>query len=171
MAQDFIERANFDRAFINHREGGTIVVVGDSHVNYFSGNEELSFIPIGYDVNTCHQVNGLPITVLHLGPCLAYKSNQYGSTNRFREKLDWLLEDLIMEGATIICSLGEIDLRAHVFRETVRQQKDYQEIVDDIIRNYAEFMDYLNGKGFNVVCYGPIASQKDSWPVTDDHRT
>ncbi len=169
VAQDFIEKANFDRAYIRHREGGTIAVIGDSHVNYFSGNEELSFIPVGYDVNTCDQVNDLPITVFHLGPCLAYKSNQYGSTNRFREKLDWLLEDMILPGATIISSLGEIDLRAHVFKETARQEKSYQEIVDNILKNYADFLDFLSGSGFKVVCYGPIASQKDSCPVTEDH--
>ncbi len=169
VAQDFIERANFDRAFIRHRESATAVVLGDSHVNYFSGNEELSFIPIGYEVNTCEQVNDLPLTVLHAGPCLAYKSNQYGSSNRFREKVDWLLETLITEGSTIICTLGEIDLRAHVFKETERQQKSYQEIIDVILRHYAEFLDFLSESGYVVVCYGPIASQKDSCPVTEDH--
>ncbi|WP_026650962.1 hypothetical protein [Butyrivibrio proteoclasticus] len=169
ISQSFIEEANFDKALLRHRSEKTAVVIGDSHVNFFSGNEDLSFIPIGQNVNTCQQVNGLPLTVLHLGPCLAFKSNQYGSTNMFREKLDWLIEEFITEKSRIIVCLGEIDIRAHVFKEVEKQGVSYEEVVDGIVANYFEFLDFLAGKGFEVTCYGPVASQRDSWPTTEDH--
>lgn len=169
VAQTFIERANYARALLRHREKNTVLVIGDSHVNFFSGNEELSFIPIGNDVNTCQQVNGLPLTVLHMGPALAYNSNRYGSHTKFREKLDWLREEFLQKGDRIICVLGEIDMRAHVFKEANSQNRLYQEIVDRIVENYCEFLLWLKNLGYEVYCYGPIASQKDSAPNTPDH--
>jgi hypothetical protein len=169
VALNFIETANFEHAYLRHIAEETTVVIGDSHVGFFSGNEELSFISMGRDINTCEQVNGLPLTVLHLGPCLAYKSNQYGSTTGFREKLDFLMSNFILEGAKIICSLGEIDLRAHVFKQTSLQGKGYEEIVDGILSNYFEFLLWLKSRGFRVYCWGPIASQKDSAPNTPEH--
>ncbi len=169
VAQTFIENANYAKALMRHREEGTVLVIGDSHVNFFSGNEELSFIPIGNDVNTCEQVNGLPLTVLHLGPCLAYNSNRYGSSTRFREKLDWLLENFVQKGDRIICSLGEVDMRAHVLKQAQNQNKSYQQIVDKIVENYSAFLLWLKDLGYEVYCYGPIASQKDSAPNTPEH--
>lgn len=168
-AQTFIENANYNKALLQHREKKTVLVIGDSHVNFFSGNEELSFIPIGNDVNTCEQINGLPITVLHLGPSLAYNSNRYGTSTRFREKLDWLMEEFIQQGDRIICVLGEIDMRAHVLRQAEIQNKTYQEIVDKIADNYSVFLLWLKNLGYDVYCYGPIASQKDSAPNTPEH--
>ena len=169
LAQTFIENANYAKALLRHREMRTVLVIGDSHVNFFSGNEELSFIPIGNDVNTCEQVNGLPITVLHLGPALAYNSSRYGTSTRFREKLDWLMEDFIQQGDRIICVLGEIDMRAHVFKQTEIQNKPYQEIVEKIVDNYSHFLLWLKNLGYEVYCYGPIASQKDGAPNTTEN--
>ncbi len=169
-AQDFIERANFEHAFIEHNSKNTLIVLGDSHVNFFSGNEELSFIPIGNEVNTCEQVNGLPITVLHLGPSLAYNSDRYGTSTGFRERLDWLMESFIKKHAKILCSLGEIDMRAHVYKQVKLQERDYREIVEDVAEHYMNFLRWLKGQGYEVYCWGPIASQNDSWPMTLDHQ-
>ncbi|MBO5620893.1 MAG: hypothetical protein J5959_04620 [Butyrivibrio sp.] len=169
MATTFIEKANFYADFLRHIRDNTLVVIGDSHVNFFSGNEKLSFIPIGEEVNTCIQQGDAPISVLHFGPCLAYKSNRYGSTNRFREKLDWALKNFILPDAKIMCVLGEVDLRVHVFKQVARQGKDYKTIIDGILDNYMEFLIWLKGLGHEVLCWGPIASQNDSCPETDEY--
>jgi hypothetical protein len=166
---NFIEQANFDHAFLRHRKERTIIVLGDSHVNYFSGNEMLSFIPIGNFVDTCDQVNGLPLTCLHLGACLAFNSNRYGSSSGFREKLDWLLNSFILPDAPMIISMGEIDIRAHVVKQAGLQGKSNNEIVDSILKNYLEFLTMLQQQGHRITCWGPIASQKDSCPLTPDH--
>ena len=169
LATSFIEKANYDDAFLRHIRDNTLVVIGDSHVNFFSGNENLSFIPIGNEVNTCTRKSDDPITTLHFGPCLAYKSNQYGSSNRFREKLDWALKNFILPDAKILCVLGEVDLRAHVFKQTARQGKDYKAIIDEILDNYMEFLLWLRDLGHEVLCWGPIASQNDTCPVTEEY--
>lgn len=169
LATDFIEQANFDAEYIRHIKDDTLVVIGDSHVNFFSGNEKLSFIPIGNEVNTCTRQNDLPITVIHFGPCLAYKTNQYGSTNRFREKLDWAMENFIQPGARLLCVFGEVDIRAHVFKQTAVQGKDFRPVVNEIIGNYMEFLLWLRRLGHEVVCWGPIASQNDDCPITGEY--
>ncbi len=169
ISQNFIEEANYNKAYIRHRKENTVVVIGDSHTNFFSGNEDLSFVPMGNETDTCMQINGLSITVLHLGACLAYKSGSYGSTSRFREKLDWLLEDFVLPDAKIICSLGEIDLRAHVFKQAQIQGKDYKTIIDDVLEHYIDFLTELKSRGYDMYVWGPIASQNDDVPPTLDY--
>lgn len=165
LMQDLVEQANFDRAYLRHHELGTTLVIGDSHVNFFSGNANLSFIPIKDGINTCIQNNNYPITVLHLGPCLAFKSNQYGSSNNFLEKMDYLVENFIQPKSKIVFSLGEIDIRAHVFKETLRQNVDYKQIVDGILENYIIFLNAMKNKQFEVFAWGPIATQNDGLPI------
>lgn len=160
------EQGNFDHACLNHYKNNTIVVLGDSHVNFFSGNELLSFLPIGKDINTCTPAGLTDIfTPLHLGPCLAYTCMNKESSFRFHEKVEYLCDNFIKPGATILCALGEIDLRVHVFQQTLRQQKSYQEIVDDILANYFSFLLQLKEKNYNLYVWGPIATQSDDCPV------
>ncbi|MBR1477520.1 MAG: hypothetical protein IJ608_06125 [Lachnospiraceae bacterium] len=167
--QDYIEEANFNRARIDHILQRTFIVLGDSHVNFFSGNEDLSFIPIGHDINTCEQVNGLIFTTLHLGPCLAYNCRKYETRNRFREKLEYLEKEFIVPGSRIITVMGEIDIRVHVFKEAAKQNRSYESIVEDITKNYFTLLMDLKNKGFDVYCFGPIATQKDDCPIEDEY--
>lgn len=164
ILQDFIEEAGFNRAKIRHITLKTSVVLGDSHVNFFSGNELLSFLPIGNEINTCEQVNNLPLTTLHLGPCIAYHCMTYGTTTRFYEKLTILKDSFIEKDARVILSMGEIDLRVHVFRESKKQNKPFQEITDNITENYICLLRELKSEGYDVICFGPVATQKDSHP-------
>lgn len=69
----------------------TVVVIGDSHVNFFSGNEELTYQPIGKGINYCKNVNhDFDFLVFHLGPALAYNAMTEGSNTRFYEKSQYL---------------------------------------------------------------------------------
>lgn len=160
-----LHQANFDHACLNHYKDNTIIVLGDSHVNFFSGNETLAFVPIGHEINTCIQNTPYPFTTLHAGPCLAYHCNQPGTTFRFREKADYLCRNFIRPHAKIVCCLGEIDLRVHVFRQTVLQERPYEQIVDDILLAYLSFLVGLQKQGYAVYCWAPIASQTDSCPL------
>ena len=159
------QQAHFNEARLKHYVNNTIIVLGDSHVNFFSGNELLSFTPIGNDINVCPNVTANPFTALHLGPCLAYHCNKAGTSTRFREKVDYLCSSFIKPNAHIICCLGEIDLRVHVFRQTGLQQLGYQDIVDNILAEYLPFLVSLKQKGYHVSCWAPIASQRDICPV------
>ncbi|MCI9377186.1 MAG: hypothetical protein HFI06_01370 [Eubacterium sp.] len=160
-----LNQANFDHACLNHNKNNTIIVLGDSHVNFFSGNEELTFLPIGHEVNTCPIQTVYPFTPLHVGPCLAYNCNRADTTLRFQEKVAWLCQNFICPHAKIICCLGEIDLRVHVFKQTKRQNKDYKQIVDDILTEYIRFLVSLSDQGYQIYCWGPIASQTQSCPL------
>lgn len=159
------QQAHFNEARLQHYVNNTIIVLGDSHVNFFSGNELLSFTPIGNDINVCPNATVHPFTALHLGPCLAYHCNKTGTSTSFREKVDYLCSSFIKPNAHIICCLGEIDLRVHVFRQTALQQRTYQDIVDDILAEYLPFLVALQQKGYHVYCWGPIASQRDVCPI------
>ena len=160
-----LEQANFDHACLRHHRENTIVVLGDSHVNFFSGNEELTFLPIGQNINICPSSTPYPFTPLHLGPCLAYNSNRYDTTFRFKEKAEYLFQTFIRPHARILCCLGEIDIRVHVFKQAALQQRTYQNIVDDILAQYFAFLLRLRELGYQVSCWGPVASQSEACPV------
>lgn len=159
------EEAHYNEACLNHYLNDTIIVLGDSHVNFFSGNELLTFSPIGNDINVCPNVTYNPFTALHLGPCLAYNCNKSNTSTLFHEKAEFLCNNFIKPNAHIICCLGEIDLRVHVFQQTNIQNRTYQEIVDDILAEYVPFLISLKEKGFYVYCWGPIASQREACPI------
>ena len=169
VALPFIENANFSRALNRHIIDGTIITMGDSHSCFFSGNETLSLIPITNDISTCNQNNPYPFTVLHLGPCLAYNSDRYGSQNMLREKAEWLDENFLINGDTIIFSLGEIDVRTQVYKHASFDDESYKGVVDDILSHYLNLLTWLRDKGYRVICYGPIGSLKDSAPL-DEYR-
>lgn len=160
-----LEQANFDHACLRHHRENTIVVLGDSHVNFFSGNEELTYLPIGQHINVCPSRIPYPFTPLHLGPCLAYNSNRYDTTFLFREKAEYLFQSFIRPHARILCCLGEIDIRVHVFKQAALQQRTYQNIVDDILAQYFAFLLRLRELGCQVSCWGPVASQSEACPV------
>ncbi len=160
-----LEQANFDHACLNHYQNNTIIVLGDSHVNFFSGNELLTFLPIGQDINTCPGNTPYPFTTLHTGPCLAYNCLRPGTSYRFKEKSEYLCRHFIRPHATIICCLGEIDIRVHVFRQSKLQNRPYQQIIDDILTQYLQFLISLKNAGYRVCCWGPIASQPESCPL------
>ena len=160
-----LNQANFDHACLNHYRNNTIIVLGDSHVNFFSGNENLTFLPIGHGINTCFNNISYPFTPLHTGPCLAYNCNRLDTTFRFHEKVTYLCQNFIQPHAKIICCLGEIDLRVHVFKQASLQNRTYQEIADDILTEYIRFLISLKNQGYRVCCWGPIASQTESCPL------
>lgn len=160
-----LEQSHYNEACLNHLLNETIIVLGDSHVNFFSGNEMLTFSPIGNQINVCPNITNNPFTILHLGPCLAYTCNKTNTSMHFHEKAEFLLNNFIKPNAHIVCSLGEIDLRAHVYPQAKLQQRTYQEIINDILVEYLSFLVSLKEKGYHVYCWGPIASQREICPI------
>ena len=157
--------ARFEHAALDHYRNDTTIIVGDSHVNFFSGNETLNYYPISQGINICPNVNETsPFTVLYMGPALAYNCCKPDSSSGFYENMLYLTKHFIHPGARIIVSLGEIDLRVHVFKEAPKQKRSYHEIIDSIIDNYMAFLKFLHSEGYKLFCWGPIASQKDDSP-------
>lgn len=160
-----LQQANFDHACLQHHRNNTVIILGDSHVNFFSGNEKLSFLPIGKEINTCVNHTSYPFTALHIGPCLAYNCNRFHTTFAFREKVEYLCRDFIAPHARILSCLGEIDLRVHVLKQARLQNRTYRQIVDDILEQYLAFLLRLQDAGYQTACWGPIASQKENCPL------
>ena len=160
----FITKAAFDKAALDHYRNDTTVVLGDSHVNFFSGQEHLNFHPIGHDIDLCPQGNNMPFTVLYLGPCLAYTCLDKSSRTKFADKLAYLKQNFIKPAAGLILSLGEIDIRVHVIKQAEKQNISYKDVIDNILKNYRTLISHLLSEGYRVSCWGPIATQKDSNP-------
>lgn len=168
-ASSVTEEYFYNAALLRHIRNRTIPVIGDSHVNFFSGNEELSFRPIGKEINTCRFLgNDLPFTPLHLGPCLAYNCMQPDSSTGFFSKLQFLCDQFIIPGSKLIIVLGEVDLRAHVFKH-LEKENDYRSVVDTILVRFYPLLKWLKKRSYQVACWGPIATQPDQCPVTDTY--
>ncbi len=161
----FIERANYDRALNRHITEKTIIAIGDSHSGFFAGHDGLVLVPMINDISTCPQIEGNLFTVIHLGPCLAYNADQYGSSHRLLEKIEWIDENFLSEGDTLIVSFGEIDVRNHVYDQVKKTGKSYQEVVDDILLHHINLLTWLKERGYRVISYGPIGSTKDGVAV------
>ena len=167
---DAIQAQNrFEHAALHHYRNNTTIVLGDSHVNFFSGNELLTYIPLTHGINLCPATNGSSsFTVLYLGAALAYTCCKTGTSVGFYDKVLYLLSDFIRPAARIIVSLGEIDVRVHIFQQTQKRGCSYQTIADDILNKYFSFLLFLKSENFEVSCWGPIASQKDDSPQNPD---
>ena len=78
-ADALIEQAHFDHACLRHYREDTVIVLGDSHVNFFSGSDELSFLPIGKSINTCPDIPALHTPAVSPAPLIPFgkKQNTY----------------------------------------------------------------------------------------------
>jgi hypothetical protein len=110
-----------------HKENNTIIVIGDSHTYFFSGQEVIRPRKIGYHYGAINSSENLlpEFSPIHIGPVLAYNANTYGTKTRGREKVDYLIKKRMIErGDRVLFCYGEIDVGNHVVRQAVRTQQD-----------------------------------------------
>lgn len=148
---------------------GKIFVIGDSHSMFFSGHRHMIFMPTGFmDINTTYDVINF-FKVYHLGAALAYNLNKRQTSTQAYEKTMYVLDNkIIPPKSTIMLCYGEIDIRVHVIKQATKQNKTIEGVIDTILTNYLEYIKLLQSKGFSVICWGPIASQKDDWNQNAD---
>lgn len=139
-----------------------IFVIGDSHSIFFGGGSDFKTIPI-------RAVNGVNTTelcfsniiVFHLGPCLAWKINDYNSSTKAREKVEKLLQlGLIPHSSKIICCFGEIDLRTQVLKQADLNNISFTDVVDGILEKYINFLKFISINN-DIYVWGPVPSPKD----------
>lgn len=164
----FIWQSSFDHEKATHYADDTAIIIGDSHVNFFSGNKSLTFKSIGDGINVCPNITNYKFTCLHLGPCLAYNCIKEDSKYNFYQKYNYLCDKFIKPGSKVCVALGEIDIRAHVFKEVENQRRPYEQICDDIIANYMELLKDIQSRGYKAFCWGPIASMPDNTSEEDE---
>lgn len=100
-----------------------LYVVGDSHVVFFAGAENIVFHK-GRRVWTrflrARYVSAftelLPVfRVFHIGPATAWQADELGSSTKAREKIDTLVRRRdLPPGARVLLVFGEIDIRCHL---------------------------------------------------------
>ena len=147
-------------------EGKHVFVVGDSHSVFWSGMEGfVSQMTIADEFGRINVVKGPDerFVSLHMGPALAYNANKYDTSVKFLEKWKRCIDKrLVVPGDTIVFVLGEIDIRCHVFKH-VSQDVTYNDVVDDIIYRYIDFLRQTKKEGFRTYVWAPVATQKDNW--------
>ena len=165
---------------MRHRENNTIIVIGDSHTYFFSGQEVIRPRKIAYHHGVINSSENLlpEFSPVHIGPVLAYNSNKYGTKTRGREKVDYLIKKRMIErGARVLFCYGEIDIRNHVVRQAENQGIAMERVVDKVLANYLSFLLSMREEGFRVACWGPtpsfpdVANPSDEFPLQGDEIT
>ncbi|MFA7658007.1 MAG: hypothetical protein WCY19_01080 [Candidatus Gastranaerophilaceae bacterium] len=142
-------------------ENKKIYVIGDSHVNFFSGEEYIHFFKYKKGINkTLALINCFE--PYHLGAALAYNILNPNASSKGLEKIEWLLAQKIPPNSILLLCFGEIDMRCHVVKQSKIQDKSIDEVVDDVLQCYIQFVKYLQKKGYKIITWAPIASQKDT---------
>ena len=97
-----------------------------------------------------------------MGPVTAYNTNNPLATIPSIKKIKFLIKHgFLPEGCPIICVFGEIDCRVHIQKQSEKQHRPIEEIIDDVLKNYEALLLMLKNKGYHVIVYGPIPSQSD----------
>lgn len=154
-----------------HKKKGAIAVIGDSHSRFFSGAENSKMMRISNMGGGIYmsKIKDPRFTCFHLGPVLAYKIDQYGSSTQSREKIEHLLNHFLEGTGKIIFTAGEIDLRVWVLRKAKEADTNYEVIIRNIVKAYVEFAENVKNMGYEVWLYGPIPSQKDNVIMNPDY--
>jgi hypothetical protein len=179
LIQDFIDflrgagHSGIDRKkwVKRHKENNTLIVIGDSHTYFFSGQAVIRPRKIGYHHGVINSSENLlpEFSPIHIGPVLAYNSNKYGTKTRGREKMDYLIKKRMIErGARVLFCYGEIDIRNHVIRQADHQGIAMECVVDKVLANYLSFLVSMRDEGFRVACWGPTPSFPDAAKPSDE---
>lgn len=134
---------------------GKIIVIGDSHVNFFSGNEKISFREFKKGINNCDDKIDKFVT-FHLGPALAYNLSRYNSKTKAKEKIEWLIKKgYITKNSIVILVFGEIDIRTLKTRK-ISTNIEYE--IKKIVNNYLQIIPNIPG---HIYIWAPIGQGGD----------
>jgi len=153
-----------------HQEKDTIIVIGDSHTYFFSGQEVICPRKIAYHHGVINSSeNLLPVfSPIHIGPVLAYNANRYETKTRGREKVDYLIKKRLIErGARVLFTYGTIDIQNHVVRQARDQGIAMERVVDKVLANYLPFLVSMREAGLRVSCWGPTPAFPDAVKSSD----
>jgi len=126
----------------------TVHVVGDSHVNFFTGNGSIFPNPPPVHFKNPNE----PFFVHWIGPALAYKLDK-----RVREIIN-LSKEYFKEGDEGLLVFGEIDCRCHILKNRI-QNEDIDTAAQRCVYQYAKYAHWLRAEtGFKWNFFGPNPS-------------
>lgn len=143
----------------NNGAGEQVYVVGDSHIWFLSGQtrkdaiRDKAFGGFRFE-NTVAFFKGY-----HLGPGLAYNLGKLGTTTGTTERLEYLLTSpgYIPAGARLMLVFGEIDCRGHVCRIVDEKGLSIEDVVENIVTPYRNYLITLLQNGYRPMVWGPVA--------------
>lgn len=129
----------------------TIHCIGDSHSAVFSGEEVMQ--PCWPESASN---NFPPFKSYRIGPATAYQiANKQSIIEPLLDSLDLSLEDKIM-----FC-FGEVDIRAHLIKQSKLQEKPVNDLVVECVERYINALSYYKKYGVKIILWGPIATWND----------
>lgn len=137
--------------------------IGDSHVSFFSGEDKVQ--PLWPEKST----DKIPLfKTYRIGAVLAYSLSKYNTKLKGREIVSVLLDRGIPEEqrsiapkSNVLFCFGEIDCRAHFMKQSEMQGRPVDEIVEDCVEGYVDFIKGYHQLGYNILIWGPIPSAVD----------
>lgn len=144
-----------------------IYCIGDSHVDFFSGQDEIQ--PLWPKPSN----DLLPyFKTFRLGAVLAYNLCEYGAGLKGREALFLLLDRRIPAayreippGSKVLLCFGEIDCRAHLLKQAELQKKPIESVVEECVKRYFGVIMEIQQLGYEVMVWNAVPSSRyDSIP-------
>jgi hypothetical protein len=128
--------------------------IGDSHSAVFSGEDNMQPIwPIP-------AANKLPFfRSYRIGPATAYQL-----ANKM-PIIDEIIKQ-VSDGDKVMFCFGEVDIRAHLLKQSIEQNKPLDIVIEECVNRYFEVIKIYKNKGFDVIIWGPIASWNAKHPYT-----
>ncbi|MBF0584591.1 MAG: hypothetical protein HQL80_10220 [Magnetococcales bacterium] len=133
-----------------------LLVLGDSHSLFWSGEEEISVFRKGRD-----RLPGVVTTMV--GSPLAWNLTEMNSTLRGREKTLLRIHSALSHGfrGWIMLSFGEVDIRWHILRSAARI--GLAKAVGDCVDRYVAFIHELKQLHDKIAVWGPVASTNGAY--------
>lgn len=127
--------------------------IGDSHASVFSNEEVMQPVwPMRSNDKSKY------FRSYRIGPATAYQLE-----NKISTIMD-IIKNVVKKDDKILFCFGEVDIRAHLIKQSIEQQKDIERIVDECVNRYTNTILYFKNLGYNVMVWGPIASWCNSKP-------
>ncbi len=157
------------KKYVKKHKNDSLFVIGDSHTEIFHKNNYAAKKLITGNTNKKTEIwfnSSKHFICYHLNAVTAYNTDNKNATISTQNKVKYLIEHAYLpKGCTIVCCFGEIDCRIHIQKQSEKQLRSIEDIIDDVLKNYEAFLKMLKNKGYQVIAYGPIPSQKDDIPI------
>jgi len=131
--------------------------IGDSHSAVFSGEEKMQ--PVWPD----RASNLIPyFESYRIGPSTAY---QLHNKQSIIESV--LLNPSVNENDKLMFCFGEVDIRAHLIKQSNLQNRSINDVVCECVSRYVNALLYYKKFNKEILIWGPIASWSDKKPYID----
>ena len=134
-----------------------IICLGDSHSSVFSGKDKIITRWPGKEYTLLSKFK--PVRI---GPATAYNlKSKVPLLNKILNNTFYLKKDFVL-----FC-FGEVDIRAHLIKQSTLQEKNVDDIVQECVIRYIEAIKLVNPKRkIQKAVFAPIASWSNDKPYS-----